>query len=311
VYATAYQQMNVLGNFTIAADGRVTGGTVTEVSLNAVVAAEGGYIEMPVLSIKDLSADASAFIELMASKADSFGYVHADDIFAFLLSGDDTLVGNSTRDVLKGFAGNDRILAGDGIDSILAGPGNDFIDGGPGRDWVTYDGTMADYKLERVANGVTVTDLHGDGGTDTLVDVERVLFDGKLVVFAGLDSPEAEVIRLYQAAFGRTPEERGLSAWTSVLEWRGLGLDVVAGEFVQSKEYQDLYGADRSNHDLVAKYYEHILHRAADESGLAFWIGLLDSHTASEAQVLAAISESPESVALSAALIGNGIVMDW
>jgi Ca2+-binding RTX toxin-like protein len=132
VYATAYQQMNVLGNFTIAADGRVTGGTVTEVSLNAVVAAEGGYIEMPVLSIKDLSADAYAFIELMASKADSFGYVHADDIFAFLLSGDDTLVGNSTRDVLKGFAGNDRILAGDGIDSILAGPCNDFIDGRPG-----------------------------------------------------------------------------------------------------------------------------------------------------------------------------------
>jgi hypothetical protein len=37
---------------------------------------------------------------------------------------------------------------------------------------------------------------------------------------------------------------------------------------------------------------------------------MLDSHKASQAQVLAAVSESPESVALSATLIGNGIVMD-
>jgi hypothetical protein len=37
---------------------------------------------------------------------------------------------------------------------------------------------------------------------------------------------------------------------------------------------------------------------------------VLDSHSASQAQVLAAISESPESVELSAALIANGVVMD-
>jgi hypothetical protein len=43
---------------------------------------------------------------------------------------------------------------------------------------------------------------------------------------------------------------------------------------------------------------------------LAFWTDVLDTHKASQAQVLAAISESPENVELSVALIGNGVVMD-
>jgi Ca2+-binding RTX toxin-like protein len=269
VYATAFQQMNVLGNFTIGADGKVSGGTVTGVELNAVVASEGGYIEMPVLSIRDLSADAYVFFEPMASPAGPpSGYIHAWDVFGFLLSGDDTIVGSSSHDWLLGFAGNDRILAGDGYDHILAGPGNDVIDGGPARDWVTYGGTLPGYKLERAGNGFTVTDLHGDGGTDTLVGVERIAFDDKVVAVVGLDSTDAQVIRLYRAAFDRNPDEYGLDAWTGVLDGRGLGLDVVAGGFIQSKEYQDLYGTGLSSHDLVAKYYEHILHRAADEPAL-------------------------------------------
>jgi hypothetical protein len=60
----------------------------------------------------------------------------------------------------------------------------------------------------------------------------------------------------------------------------------------------------------VGKYYEHILHRAAEQAGLDFWTGVLDSKAATNAEVLAAISESKENVDLSVQLIGSGLVFD-
>ena len=61
---------------------------------------------------------------------------------------------------------------------------------------------------------------------------------------------------------------------------------------------------------LRVQYYENVLHRSTDQAGLDFWTGALDSHAATSAQVLAAISESRENIDGTAALIGNGLVLD-
>ena len=61
-----------------------------------------------------------------------------------------------------------------------------------------------------------------------------------------------------------------------------------------------------SNTALVTKYYTNILERTPDAGGLAFWAGQLDSGRASTAQVLEAISDSPENIAAVAPLIANG-----
>jgi hypothetical protein len=94
------------------------------------------------------------------------------------------------------------------------------------------------------------------------------------------------------------------------MDTKGMELADIAQGFILSNEYRQLYGTGTSNHDLVAKYYEHILHRAPDEGGLAFWTQVLDTHAASQPQVLAAISESQENVISSITLIGTGVVMD-
>jgi hypothetical protein len=231
-------------------------------------------------------------------------------LFNFLLSGEDTITGTESHDRLQGFAGDDTISAGTGDDQIAAGSGSDHIDGGAGLDAVHYAGIMADFKVTRAGNGYTIAHLNGDAGIDTLASVERAYFADKEVALVSADSTGGQVFRMYQAAFDRAPDAGGLDYWTAMLDSKGLTLDQIASGFVRSDEYRALYGANLSNHDLVEKYYEHILHRAPDAGGLAYWTGVLDTHAASVTQVLASISESPESVALSVTLIGNGIVMD-
>lgn len=85
-----------------------------------------------------------------------------------------------------------------------------------------------------------------------------------------------------------------------------MSLVAVAENFISSSEYQQAYGTGLSNRDVVTKYYENILHRAPDQAGLDYWVGLLDGKSATLAQVLASISESHENVTVTATVIGNG-----
>lgn len=212
-------------------------------------------------------------------------------------------------DLLTGSSGNDVLLAYGGNDLIHASAGNDKVDGGSGFDTMTWAGDFADYKVARGANGFTVTRL-ADGSVDTVANVERLSFDDKIVAAdVAVDNAGGEVFRLYEAAFGRLPDEPGLTYWTDRID-AGVTLDAVASAFIGSAEFQSRYGANLSNHDLVNGFYENVLHRAPDADGLAYWTGLLDRHAATGAQVLAAISDSPEHIDGTAALIANGLVLD-
>jgi len=84
--------------------------------------------------------------------------------------GNDTITGDGGNNVLDGAEGNDVLDGGDGNDTLHGGSGNDTLKGGAGND-------AADY---RDASGDVVIDLSrgtgddGQGGTDTLVDIENV-----------------------------------------------------------------------------------------------------------------------------------------
>ena len=100
----------------------------------------------------------------------------------------DTLRGNAGGNELSGFAGNDTLqgldgidtlLGGDGNDSLLGGTGddelwgqggNDTIDGGAGSDLVRYRDATAGVTVDLTAG----TARDGAGGTDTLLNIERV-----------------------------------------------------------------------------------------------------------------------------------------
>lgn len=111
---------------------------------------------------------------------------------------DDVLNGNAGNDTINAAGGNDSVNAGDGDDSVqggagldtiqggagndtaAGGAGDDSIDGGAGSDAAVYDVARSAATVVRTGPGAwTVTTA--SGGTDTLVNVERVQFtDGSL-----------------------------------------------------------------------------------------------------------------------------------
>lgn len=120
----------------------------------------------------------------------------------------------------------------------------------------------------------------------------------------GVGEISGEAYRLYQAAFNRTPDDKGLSFWINSMQ-HGTSLHDAANAFVESAEFQSLYGAHPSNNDLINAMYHNVLHRDADASGLSYWSNAMD-HGLSAADLLSNFSESAENVAQVAKVIGQG-----
>ena len=88
-------------------------------------------------------------------------------------SGNDRLVGNDA---------DNRLIAGAGNDTLEGGLGNDFLHGGAGQDTVKFSGAIAEYQISWNPDTemLTVIDSktsNGNEGTDSLVGIERLVFD--------------------------------------------------------------------------------------------------------------------------------------
>jgi Ca2+-binding RTX toxin-like protein len=288
------QTLTLTGTFNPTGDFSISG-KISEVTLT--VAGNQAF------KIAGLDLDAATLANLVDNVTD------ASQSFAYILGGNDTIKGTASADQLFGYAGNDIFQAGAGDDGIIAGAGSDSIDGGAGIDTVRYVGNIGDYKIERTSDGVAITDLKGNGGIDTLHGVETVQFDNKFFLPVDVNGASGQIIRLYQAALDRMPDVAGMNYWEAQME-KGTSLQSIADAFIKSTEYQKLYGTGHTNAELIGEYYQHILGRTGEKAGMDFWAGVLDSHAATGAQVLAAISDSPENVQHSVALIGTGLVVD-
>jgi hypothetical protein len=90
--------------------------------------------------------------------------------------GDDELKGGKGADTLNGGDGNDEIDAGSDDDVIIGGDGDDTIDGGDGNDTAVFSGSITDFTIS-TNDGVTTVFGNGTQGTDTLENVETLVFD--------------------------------------------------------------------------------------------------------------------------------------
>ncbi|MBF0678442.1 MAG: DUF4214 domain-containing protein [Devosia sp.] len=213
-----------------------------------------------------------------------------------LLAGDDTLM-------LLG-ATDDVVFAGAGNDVIYSYRGAKDIHGQDGIDTVVYELASSNYDLKRYSDGLNIT---GNGSDDLLYSVERVAFSDGLVAF---DANAAQTYRLYQAAFDRTPDDRGLSYWIGEVDG-GMNLHNLSRHFINSSEFRDIYGANVSPTEFVARLYSNILGREGEATGVAFWVDEIESGRRDSASVLADFSESDENVALVGQVINEGIWIDF
>ena len=213
------------------------------------------------------------------------------------------LVGTAGADVLTGAAGNDTLSGGDGNDTLTGGPGSDSLDGGSGSDVAAYAHAGGAYTVRMDMAAGTIQG-GPDNATDHLASVETISFlDGTLNFDP--DSAAAQVFRLYDAAFGRTPDFYGEASWTDQLE-HGLSLQRLAVLFTSGAEFQTVYG-NTTDSQFVSKVYETVLHREADPGGLQTWTNYLDSGTITRAQMIALFSEGDEHRALTADGFGHGV----
>lgn len=191
-----------------------------------------------------------------------------------------------------------------GNDKFHSSAGTYHTDGGHGIDILQYVGKRANFTVTKSGVSAVVTDKSGAEGVNHLDNFERLVFpDGAIAL--DVTGNGGQAYRLYQAAFNRTPDADGLGYWISVLD-HGVSLSTVADGFMNSNEFQNIYGVHPTNTQLVTRFYENILHRQPEKTGLDYWVGILDSKAASAVQVLASMSESAENQEGVATIIGNG-----
>lgn len=101
------------------------------------------------------------------------------------------------------------------------------------------------------------------------------------------------VIREYQAAFGRVPDQAGLAYWVGVVAANPAALATLNTTFANSAEFLGRYGATATtiaSPALVTALYVNVLGRQPDATGLAYWSGL----KLTAAQLLQSFAQSQE-----------------
>lgn len=199
--------------------------------------------------------------------------------------GNDTFViadGHNTQ--LNLGSGNSVVTTGAGSDTVIAGLGNSTIIGGSnvGNGIVQMAGSASDYKVT-VKDGHAIVTSNATLKTTDISNLQFVQLDGgKALVFAD-DAKEAGVATIYEAAFGRAPDAKGLDFWLDASR-AGVSLETIAKDFLNSAEYKALPAQD--NQQFLTTLYKNTFNRAPDAEGLAWWTKVLDSGV-SRASVLA------------------------
>lgn len=106
---------------------------------------------------------------------------------------------------------------------------------------------------------------------------------------------EDQITRLYQAVFGRAPDDGGFAFWNDRYRESG-SLAAIAEEFAASPEFLNRYGLDPTDEELVAAMYRNVLDRDGDAGGVAFWLEQLRTGAVSQIDLLVAFAESPENI---------------
>jgi hypothetical protein len=211
----------------------------------------------------------------------------------YLTQGDDSFDGGLGDDILFGFDGADNLTGNAGNDHLFGGKGEDTLDGGDGiGDVAHFDAGMGRYTLRLAQDGtISAEDRMTDGqGTDSLTGVETLAFSTGVSIFddatldlsiiqgiTGLNADEINTfIELYIAYFNRAPDALGLYFWGSAFA-DGTSLEETATFFLDQDETRATYAPDASNLEFATQVYANVLGRAADQDGLNFWVGQLDS----------------------------------
>jgi V8-like Glu-specific endopeptidase len=208
--------------------------------------------------------------------------------------------GTNLAESMSGSSGNDWFNSLDGDDTLTGGAGADHLDGGNGLDTVVFRGTRANYALSREDGHISVADnTPNRDDIDLLFNVELLRFSDRTVY--GLTGDNAEIVRLYRGALGRTPDDAGLIVQLHAHE-AGLSLTSLAANFLASAEFKGRYGANPTDDQYVSALYQNVLNRGPTSAEIQFQVNeALHKGVAREVLLLGFV-ESAENIAKTSSL---------
>ena len=184
----------------------------------------------------------------------------------------------------------------------------------------TYSGTFSDYKFYNKGNGKY--EIKTDSGYDDITGFPLITFTGEATTSSfrdvsaivdikgtfdqvtGLNTDDAKMFRLYNAAFKRLPDVEGLKYWIGKYTSGENDDRAVASSFLVSAEFKERYGENVSDLTYVNTLYKNVLGRDADTGGLNYWLGQLNSGAETRYEVLLGFSESAENKTLFTEMTG-------
>ena len=296
--------------FSLISDG--AGGTTiidngTAITASQAVAALGGNTQYGRVDIVDSLANLKTSLDNLGALGNRIASIALTDqgIQTLNLSAAQSIQDHSALSAIRSALNLSVTANGTGPTKLEGALGNDFLVGGSGLNTAIFNGASTQYTITQTGGGMTVADsvAHRDG-TDSLSNIQRVQFTNEVLAF-DTNGNAGQAYRMYQAAFARTPDEGGVSFWVSQVD-KGMNLHDLAQNFIGSQEFMSVYGASPSVQTLVSGFYTNVLGRAPDASGLAYWIGQVQSGL-STPDLLVQFSESAENKAHVAPAIQNGI----
>jgi len=284
------------------------GGGLGHLALNGVSQADGQWVVVDSASLSNISyfGGNSASSETI--------YVEVYDATTQTWSAYSSLTATTTASTSSSlvFTGNS------GDDTFHTGGGNRTFIGGGGHDTLVFQGSSSQYTYTEASNGsLTFTDsIAARDFIDITINIEFLQFTNGIVFIENSDN--ANIARLYSAAFDRAPDIAGLSFWENIyatnissstksagyyvsLAQTNLGSGTsIAGGFMQSSEFINRYGS-LTDSNFVIQLYQNVLGRAPDQAGLNFWVNQLEGGGQTREIVLVGFAESPENVAKTSA----------
>ena len=150
-------------------------------------------------------------------------------------------------------------------------------------DTAVFSGPSSNYTLLVGPHSVTVHDISGIDGVDTLIGIEQMAFaDVTLETdwfcsVASLPGHQLDDLTdLYIACFDRAPDAVGLSYWASRLA-DGMSLQQIAKSFFVQPKTLATFTAGQSTEAFITRVYDNVLGRAPDAPGLNYWSNDLET----------------------------------
>ena len=236
------------------------GSTVTINPTRDLLAATGYRLEIPAGAFKDAAGIGSPAVTSYNFWTVGAGVSLTGD------AGDNLLTGSWGEDTLTGLAGDDTLAGGES--------GHDQLDGGAGVDAAVFPGRAWEYTFHTLAQGREL--IHMTGDTDTLIGIERIVFDDMSYAM-DIDGTAGTVARILGFVMGTA----------DLPELAGVGLRLLDSgmgeEQLMQKALDLVLGPHFSNTALVELGFANVFGVPAPADALATYVALLDSGDTSPA----------------------------